>query len=67
LITVPLVGEVTMANVNGRLWGSLPVNVMITGVFAGVVTLCGLAVGGRFVTVTVINELFVPPIPSVIV
>jgi hypothetical protein len=40
---------------------------MATGVFGEVVTIWPFATGGRFVTLIVINALFVPPLPSLIV
>ena len=66
-VSVPPSALLTMMNVSGRLTGSTPVSVIGSAVFSVVDNVCGNAIGDWFVTVTVMTEEFVPPMPSVIV
>jgi len=67
MLATPLVG-LTLAMLKGSLSGSLSLarTGMVTGTFFGVVVESLTAVGGRLVTLIVINAKFVPPLPSVI-
>jgi hypothetical protein len=64
---LPCVGATPTLNVSASPFGSLPVNVMITGTSSGVVTLCALATGVPFPTLTLTVAVAVPPFPSLIV
>ena len=66
-VYAPFAGPLTRMKVKGRLFGSLPVSVMAFAVFSVAATDWPSATGGWFVTVTVMSELLVPPILSVIV
>jgi len=69
IVAVPLVGLTAMIE---RVPPGVSTTSLVSGekvlvVFSVMELVSGLASGGRLVTVIVINELLVPPMPSVIV